>query len=397
MTVPPLSRRSERLAAPDADVWRVHDAALARREAGDDVILLSVGDPDFPTPEPIKQHTLARLAADRTHYSPTLGEPALRQAIADLETRVTGRDFTPEQFVIFPGATAALFTTFACIADSGAEVVVPEPMYIGYRGIFAALGLRAVPVALDAANNFRLNARAVIDAITEATSVVVLNTPGNPAGNIIPGRDLATVADACRARGIWCVCDEVYSLFTFENPHISMLRATEELSNIVVVDGLSKSHAMSGWRIGWAVAPPPLVRALGDFSTSAFFGCCQFVQDGAAYALAHDEPFVAKMCDVYQARRDYLVGRIASMDGLSCQSPEAGMFVMLDVSDITPDGGRFADALLDLAGISTIPGIGFGVSTESYVRVSLTQSVDVLKAACDRLSQVLPALRSACS
>ncbi len=143
------------MAAPDADVWRVHEAALARLAAGDDIILLSVGDPDFPTPEPIKQHTLAQLAADRTHYSPALGEPALRQAIADLETRTTGRPFEPEQFVIFPGATAALFTTFACIADSGAEVVVPEPMYIGYRGIFAALGITVASVPLDATRNFR--------------------------------------------------------------------------------------------------------------------------------------------------------------------------------------------------------------------------------------------------
>ncbi|TDJ24676.1 MAG: pyridoxal phosphate-dependent aminotransferase [Gammaproteobacteria bacterium] len=393
---PSLSRRARRLAAPDADVWRVHEAALERLAAGDDIILLSVGDPDFPTPEPIKQHTLAQLAADRTHYSPALGEPALRQAIADLETRTTGRPFEPEQFVIFPGATAALFTTFACIADSGAEVVVPEPMYIGYRGIFAALGISVVSVPLDATRNFRLDPDRVIDAINANTCAVVLNTPGNPGGNIIAVESLARIANACRQRGIWLVCDEVYSLFTFEEPHISLLRATDNLDNIVVIDGLSKSHAMSGWRIGWAVAPPDLVQALGDFSGSAFFGSCQFVQDGAAYALAHDEPFVQKMCDEYQARRDYLVQRIAGIDGLVCAPPQAGMFVMLDVSAITADGGRFAQALLDVARISTIPGVGFGATTRSYVRVSLTQPVGVLEEACDRINQSLPAIRSAC-
>jgi arginine:pyruvate transaminase len=394
---PPLSRRARRLAAPDADVWRVHEAALARVAAGDDIIVLSVGDPDFPTPEPIKQHTLAQLAADRTHYSPVLGEPALRQAIADLETRTTGRAFEPEQFVIFPGATSALFTTFACIADSGAEVVVPEPMYIGYRGIFAALGIKVTSVPLDANRNFRLDPDQVIDAISTTTCAVVLNTPGNPGGNIIPAESLARIAQACRQRGIWLVCDEVYSLFTFEEPHISLLRATDDLDNVVVIDGLSKSHAMSGWRIGWAVAPARLAQALGDFSGSAFFGSCQFVQDGAAYALAHDEPFVQKMCDEYQARRDYLVQRIAGIDGLACTPPQAGMFVMLDASEITADGGRFAQALLDVAGISTIPGVGFGATTRSHVRVSLTQPVDVLEDACNRINQTLPAIRSACA
>jgi arginine:pyruvate transaminase len=128
-------------------------------------------------------------------------------------------------------------------------------MYIGYRGIFAALGINVKRVPLDATHNFRLDPERVIDAIGATTCAVVLNTPGNPGGNIIPAESLAYIAEACRQRGIWLVCDEVYSLFTFEEPHISLLRATDDLDNIVVIDGLSKSHAMSGWRIGWAVAP----------------------------------------------------------------------------------------------------------------------------------------------
>ena len=383
----PYSEMAHRLAAPGGDVWQIHDEAVALQRNGEDIILLSVGDPDFPTPEYIARHTVEQIIRGRTHYSPPAGEPNLRQTIADLETSITGRSFDAEQFVIFPGATAALYGTFASIANAGDNVIVPEPMYAGYRGVFDALGISIRHVPLGEAD-FSLDVAAVFAAVDDRTRAVLVNTPGNPCGNIINQADLLALAEGTRKRDLWIVCDEVYSLITFDQPHVSMLRSTDDLSNVVVIDGLSKSHAMSGWRLGWAAAPPELVTQLTRFSAAAFFGICQFVQDGAAYALDNDAPDVEQMRQDYKKRRDYALARLDQIPQLSYFKPQGGMFIMVDAARVTNDGADFARLLLDQAGLSTIPGRGFGPSAASYVRISLTHPLDVLEVVFDRIAEV---------
>ena len=385
-----LSRVCERLAAPAAAVWEVHDAALARHARGEDIIVLSVGDPDFATPEYITTHTVNQIRRGRTHYSPAAGELVLRQAIAELETRLGGRRFDSDQFVVFPGATAALYGVFACLVDPGGEVVVPEPMYAAYRPLMDALGVVVRPVPLRGAA-FELDPGEVLAAVTPDTRAVLVNTPGNPCGNVIPGRILRELARECLARDLWLVCDEVYSLVTFDAPHESLLRAADELSNVVVVDGLSKSHAMSGWRVGWAAASAEVVEALARLSGAAFFGCCQFVQDGAAYALMHDAPDVAAMREEYRRRRDYAMSRLDAIEALHYSRPRAGMFLMIDAAGVCRDGGEFARRLLSEARVSTLPGAAFGATTAGYVRMSLTQPVAVLEDAFDRIEGMLAA------
>jgi arginine:pyruvate transaminase len=387
----PYSEVTRRLSGPGSDVWQIHDEAVARQQAGDDIILLSVGDPDFPTPDYIAEHTVAQINRGRTHYSPPGGEPALLAAIAELETRITGKRFAPEQFVVFPGATASLYAVFASIANAGDEVIVPEPMYAGYRGLFDAIGISdvAVPLSLP---DFELDATKIFDAVTSRTRAVLVNTPGNPCGNLIPPETLAELAQGLREREIWLVCDEVYSLITFESPHMSLLRSTEDLRNVVVIDGLSKSHAMSGWRIGWAVAPSPLVEQLIRVANATLFGTCQFVQDGAAYALANDAPDVEKMRQEYLKRRDYAIERLDGIPELTHFKPRGGMFIMVDTSAVANDGADFARRLLDEAGISCIPGRGFGASAASYVRISLTHPVEILREVFDRIADVAAAM-----
>ena len=383
----PLSQVAQRLQAPATNVWKVHEDALARQQTGDDILLLSVGDPDFPTPDYIADHTMAQIKLGRTHYSPAAGEHELRQTLAELESSISGRAFVAQQFAIFPGATAALYATFRCLLDPGDEVVIPEPMYAAYRGLFDAIGATIVAVPLGG-GDFSLDAEAVIQAIGPATRAVLVNTPGNPCGNIIPASTLAALAGYCRKADIWFVCDEVYSLITFDEPHISALRAAEDLSNVVVIDGLSKSHAMSGWRVGWVAAPVALVEELARFGSSTQFGCCQFVQDGAAYALRHDPPDVERMRLEYQRRRDFAMAKLDGIPALRYCRPSGGMFIMVDVSRVANDGDDFARRLLDEAGISTVPGRGFGPSAASYIRVSLTQPAEILDGAFDRMADV---------
>lgn len=381
------SDMTRRLSRPGSDVWEVHDEAVARQRAGDDIILLSVGDPDFHTPEYISRYTVEQINRGRTHYSPPAGEPELRATIARLESDITGKNFSAEQFVVFPGATATLYSVFASIANPGDEVIVPEPMYAGYRGLFDALGIVDITVPMSLPD-FELDVAAIFAAVSDKTRAVLVNTPGNPCGNLIPQESLAALARGCRERDLWLVCDEVYSMITFETPHFSLLRAADDLSNVIVIDGLSKSHAMSGWRLGWAVAPPDLITQLIRISGATLFGTSQFIQDGAAYALANDAPDVEKMRVEYQRRRDYAAERLDAIVELDYFKPRGGMFVMVDSSRIANDGADFARRLLDEAGVSVVPGRGFGASAACYVRISLTHPVPLLEEVFDRIARV---------
>lgn len=385
------SQMAQRLDQTADDVWAVHYEAVARQAAGEDVILMSVGDPDFATPDDISEQLLTSIQAGRTHYSPPAGEPGLRQAIADLETNAAGRSFTPDQFVITPGATGALFAVLATICDPGDEVIIPEPMYIGYQGMITALGLKVKSIPLDIDQDCTLDVDALLSLVSDQTKACLVNTPGNPFGNIIPGDTLKQLAAALLDRGVWLISDEVYSLLTFNEPHVSLLKCAADLSNVVVVDGLSKSHAMSGWRIGWVATNTDLAAAVTRYSGAALFGCSQFVQDAASYALRTNGPYVDQMCELYRERRDYVVQRVAELPGVDCVVPKAGMFVMLDFRHVSNDVSALVRRLLDEKGISFVPGIGFGPSAQHFARASLTHRVDVLGEAMDRLTEGLKA------
>ncbi len=387
----PFSDTSARLAQPGSDVWAVHYDALARQKAGEDVILLSVGDPDFNTPPYISEYVKDRIDAGRTHYSPAAGEDGLREAIAELETNDIGYTIDPEQVVVFPGGTATLYAACACIFNPGDSIVVAEPMYVGYRGIVDGLGieLRTVPLAPP---DFVISVDEMMAAVTTTTKALLINTPGNPCGNVIEPQALTELAHRCRKAGIWLICDEVYSLITYETPHTSLLKCTTDLSNVIVVDGLSKSHAMSGWRVGWAIASGDMAAALTRYSGAALFGTSQFIQDAAAYALAHDAEDVTRMRNAYRQRRDHVVSHINQAQGLSAHPPMGGMFVMIDVSRIAKNGEVFARGLLEHGAVSVLPGRCFGPSGEHFVRLSLTEDVDVLSQALERIARYADSL-----
>jgi len=379
-------------AGADASAWHVHERALERRRAGDDVILLCIGDPDFDTPPLIFGEALGAMRAGRTHYSPPAGEPALREAIAELESRTSPHPCRPEEVVVFAGATNALFAVMATLLDPGQSIVVPEPMYVGYTPIFEALGIEVLPVPLRTAHNFNLDIPAMKRAVTATTRAMLINTPGNPAGNMIEPAQMAELAAFCRERGLWLICDEVYSMITFSRRHTSLRAAAAQTDNVVMVDALSKSHAMSGWRIGWTVSPEPLAERLARYGAAMLFGCSQFIQDAAAFALRNDDVYVEKMRLEYLARRDMIVAGLNALPGLRCALPDAGMFVMVDVSGTGMDGLAFAGRLFDAEGVSTVPGVGFGPSARDYVRISLAQDRATLARALARIARFVATL-----
>lgn len=348
---------------------------------------MSVGDPDLPTIERIIEHAVTRLYRGRTHYSPGMGEPALREKIAEIEVAASGKPTTPNEVIIFPGATNALFTVLSCLLDDESEVIITEPAYVGYHGILSAIGAAVVPVRTNSETGFSLDVSAIKAAATPQTRVLLINTPGNPSGHVIEHEALNEICAWAHENNIWVVCDEVYSMLTFEKPFCSARRAADRLDNVIIVDGLSKSHAMTGWRLGWVVAPESVIPSLLAFTSATVFGCSQFIQDAAAFALENDTEYIESIRQEYQSRRDYAMARIDAIEGLSCHQPEAGMFAMVDVSDICEDGGQFARSLLDGAGVSVLPGEGFGQQTRQYVRVSLTHGIETLEPAFDRIER----------
>lgn len=379
------SQVANRLNTDSAAAWEVHSRAMAMRQKGDDVVIMSIGDPDFRTPQPIVDNAISHLRVGRTHYSPALGEINLRRAVADYEARVSPHDCSVDEVSIYPGVTSAIYTVMSCLLDPGDEVVLIDPWYVGYQPIMDALNATVISVCAKPENRFEPQYDDLVAAVTEKTKVVFLNTPANPTGAIIPKSTLRRLAAFCRENGIWLVCDEVYSMFTYEQPHISLRTAADQLDNIIVIDGLSKSHAMSGWRVGWAVAPVELTTHLGNFAAMSTFGCPQFIQDAAAFALNNDEYYVQDMCDAYRRRRDIVCEELDQIDGINYIKPQSGMFIMVDITAYNNDDNDFALNLLKNQSVSVLPGSAFGKSTTGHVRLSLVQPKRMLIEGCRRL------------
>ncbi len=388
-----VSKLSQRLDTDSAEAWQVHSQALQLQQQGNDVVILSIGDPDFRTPEPIIDNAVSHMRVGRTHYSPALGELNLRRAVADYEARISSHGCSVEEVSIYPGVTSAIYTVMSCLLDAGDEVIIVDPWYVGYEPILAALDVSTKTIIASPKNNFEPVYDDFVAAVTDKTRVIFINTPGNPTGAIIPKETLKQLSTYCFKEGIWLVCDEVYSMFTYETPHISLRTAADILENIVVIDGLSKSHAMSGWRMGWAVAPPELTRHLGNFAAMSTFGCPQFIQDAAAFALNNDEYYVRDMCRAYRKRRDLVCAHLDDIPGINYIRPQSGMFIMVDIRKYNENDTEFAQHLLASQRVSVLPGSAFGSSTSGHIRLSLVQPENILTEGCERLKDFVLSLQ----
>jgi arginine:pyruvate transaminase len=384
-----FSQLTSLLDAGDSDAWSVHDEALELKRRGEDVIMLSIGDPDFRTPDPIIDNAVSHMRVGRTHYSPALGELNLRRAVADYESRVSPHRCQVDEVAIFPGVTSAIYSVMSCLLDPGDGAVIVDPMYVGYEPIMRALQVDMQIVYARANSGFVPSFEEITSAVTTSTRLIFINTPANPTGAIMDQTLLAKLAKWCQQNKIWLVCDEIYSMLTYRRPHVSLRTAAESLDRLIVIDGLSKSHAMSGWRMGWAVGQKDLIHHLGNFSAMSIFGCPQFIQDAATFALNNDEYYVKDMRDRYELRRDKVCERLDQIPSINYHKPESGMFIMIDVSKVEADDRIFAKKLLDAECVSVLPGIAFGDSTKGHVRFSLVQPMSVLMEGCNRLQKFI--------
>lgn len=383
-----FSKLTQRIQGEGADAWNIHYRALERQAHGDDVIVLSIGDPDFDTPEAITEAAVESLRGGATHYADVQGIQRLREVISEDHRKRTGQPTDASHVAVTVGAQCALYSVAQCILETGDEVIVPEPMYVAYEGALRASGATIVRAPLHSAHNFKLRAEDIERAITSETRALLVNTPHNPTGTVIDQQTMGDIARLCIQNDLWLISDEVYAGLTFEKDHVSFACLPEIHDRTVVIDSLSKSHAMTGWRLGWVIAPEPLVECLSYLSLCMLYGCPTFIQDAACKAFeASARESSNRMREIYRSRRDAVSSALASSPALKAVQPEAGMFVMVDVRDTGLSADEFSARLLNDHGVSVLAGEAFGQSASGFIRLSLTVDADRLAQACQRMSQ----------
>jgi len=388
-----FSSLTEKIKGNATDVWDSHYNAVHAKQQGADVIILSVGDPDFSTPEPIVEAAVSALRGGDTHYTGVTGNPDLRQCIARKHQDTCGQVVSENNVAITSGAQNALFTTTLCIADKGDEIIVLQPMYVTYEATIQSSGATLVPVLLDAEGGFQLDASRLRAAITPKTRAIYYASPSNPTGISLKPHELRAIADIAIENDLWVVADEVYANIIFESEfhHIAGLPGMAQRT--VSIGSMSKSYAMTGWRTGWLIAPESLIENVRNLSLCMLYGLPGFVQQAGLYALKNCDEAVIEMREIYRHRRDLLLNELESIPELKPMKPDAGMFLMVDIRGTGLETSEFVKQLFQFAGVSVLDATAFGASAKGFVRLSYTIGEDELKEACQRMKRFIESLR----
>ncbi|MGY4816846.1 pyridoxal phosphate-dependent aminotransferase [Pseudomonas chlororaphis subsp. piscium] len=382
-----FSDLTQRIAGDGAAAWGIHYRALAKQEQGEDILLLSVGDPDFDTPAPIVQAAIDSLLSGNTHYTDVRGKRSLRESIARRHRQRSGQPVDADQVMVLAGAQCALFSVAQCLLDPGDEVLVAEPMYVTYEAVFGACGAVVVPVPVRSENGFRVSPEDVAARITPRTRAMALNSPHNPSGASLPRSTWQALAELCIKHDLWLISDEVYSELLFDGEHISPASLAGMAERTATLNSLSKSHAMTGWRLGWVVAPPALAAHLENLALCMLYGSPEFIQDAAVVALDSGLPELDAMREAYRQRRDLVCECLADCPGVRALKPDGGMFVMVDIRETGLSAQAFADRLLERHGVSVLAGEAFGPSAAGHIRLGLVLGAAPLRDACQRIAR----------
>lgn len=385
----------DRIAGKGADAWALHAEALKQKRAGrKDVILLSVGDPDFDTPSVIIDVAIKALRSGDTHYSDIIGFPETRKAIAQYHFRLTGQEVDLDNVAVLAGAQCALFATALLLFAPGDEVLVPEPAYVTYEGTVQASGARIVPVPARPEKGFHIDPLDLERAVTSRTKAILFATPNNPTGAILSFEELEAVRRIAIRHDLWVISDEVYASLVFDQSHVSIASLPDMAERTVTINSVSKSHAMTGWRAGWMVGPKELIRHMGKLGLSMLYGSPPFIQRAIIAALSPDhENIVSDMREAYRKRRDRAVGHLNQVPGLRCHPPEGGMFLMLDVRETGQSSKDFSWNLFEKTGVCTLDASAFGPSAAGHLRLGLVVDGAILDDACRRIASFANALK----
>ncbi len=381
-----LSRRIRGIVEGGDDGWSLYYRADALRTAGEPVIMLTVGDHDIPTDERILEAMRASIAAGNLGYAPVMGSDALRDAIA---ARVTARRRAGagrENVVVTAGGQAALYAAFTAVLDPGQSAVVLDPYYATFAQTVRAAGGRPIVVEVPPDQGFQPDIAAIERALAPDTRAILINTPNNPTGAVYEPARLEAMAALCRRRDLWLISDELYESQVHAGAHLSPRDLEGMAERTLVVGSLSKSHAMTGSRIGWIVGPPEAVARIGELATTTTYGLPGYIQDAGLYAVAQGDAIERAIAERYRRRAEAALEAVANAPGIRALPPQGGMYLMLDVRATGLSGADFARGLLEAERIAVMPGASFGRAAAGHVRVALTVPEAALRDALARLA-----------
>ncbi len=363
--------------------------ARAVEATGREVIHLEIGEPDFDTPANVREAAKRALDEGATHYAPYPGIPELRSAIADDVAARRGLDVAPDRVFVTVGGKGVMYYAILALIDPGDEVIVPDPGYPIYASVTRFVGGTAVPIPVRQANDFRLDVDELVSLVTPRTKLIVLNSPANPTGGVLTRGDLERVADIARERDLMVLSDEIYSRILYEGEHTSIASLPGMTDRTILLDGFSKTYAMTGWRLGYAVVPESLAFGFGRLLINSVSSATTFAQVGAVEALRGPQDAVDAMIAEFRARRDLVVDGLNSLPGVSCLRPKGAFYAFPDVSGTGRTGDELATLLLDEAGVSVLSGTAFGDVGARHIRLSYATSREQLGRAIEKMRAVL--------
>ena len=366
--------------------------ARALEAQGRKIVHMEIGEPDFDTPEHIKEAAIKAIKDNYSHYTPSAGIPELRDTIAQYAStfRKMPGAFTRENVVVAPGAKPIIWNTLSALLDPGDELVYADPAYPAYASAANYLGAKAIPVPLLESKNFRLDLDELAAKVSHKTKVLVINTPHNPTGGVLLRADLERIAELSHQYGFLVMSDEIYSRNLYEGEFLSISELPGMKERTIIVDGFSKAYAMTGWRLGYAILPAELAPVVTLFNNNTFSCVATFVQMAGIAALTGPDDDVLRMNEIFRQRRDRLINGLNKIENLSCTLPEGAFYAFPNVTNITHDDKALAAFLLGEAGIACLGGSGFGAAGAGYVRFSYAASFEDIDLLLERLAEHLP-------
>lgn len=366
------------------------DADRLRRE-GADVVDFGAGEPDFPTPDNVKQAAIDALNQNFTKYTNTGGTEELKQTICDSHKRDYGTAYNTKECIATVGGKHAIFNVTQALVDPGDEVIIPVPYWVTYKDVVNYAGGKCVFVNTDEQKGFTLTASMVERAITPKTKIIILNSPSNPSGAVFDRAEMERIVAIAKDRGIWVMTDECYHRFMYEGEPYSLAALPGVKDTVLIAGSLSKTYAMTGWRIGFVLGPAPVVAGIGKLQSHATSNPTSFAQKGAIEALRGPQESVAAMLAEYKKRRDYVIGRLRAMKGVTAQMPQGAFYAYPNVSAAFTNGIadslQFAEKLLAEEFVAVVPGEAFG--TNDHIRISYATSMKELERGLDRIERFI--------